>query len=77
MGPTNDCAKIKCPHVTLWMGAMASLQTWEEMLVSCEMMMVIENNHFKFHHQQFNIPSRQLCCIGAIVTFQKPSISFL
>lgn len=57
MGSTNDCAKIKCPHVALWMGGMASLQTCEEMLVSCEMMMVIETNipnsiisNSKFHH---------------------------
>jgi hypothetical protein len=72
MGSTDDCAKIKCPHVALWMGAMASLQACEEMLVLCEMMMVIENNHSKFHHQQFKIPSHQWCCIGAIVTLQKP-----
>lgn len=72
MGSTNDCVKIKCPHVALWMGAMVSLLTCEEMLVLCEMMMVIENNHSKFHHQQFKIPSRQLCYIRPIVTLQKP-----
>jgi hypothetical protein len=77
MGSTNDCAKIKCPHVALLMGAMALLQTCEKMLVSYEMMMVIENNHSKFHHQQFKISSCQSCCIGAIVTFQKASMSFL
>jgi hypothetical protein len=50
MGLTNDCAKIKCPHVALWMGVMASLQICEKMLVLCEMTMAIENNHSKFHH---------------------------